>query len=184
MKSIVFYLALLPTIGFPDPVAPIDLKNVISAVGPSWNTAGNYKAVLVREDEYAALYIFRGPFDEEPLVYAPYAAITGPYWGMVPWLEFNKGGTLILHSENRAFGRHKWESTLSINERNGTFFVSAYSLSSYDSLDPYSFLDCNIDILAQKAVLNTIDITPYPLPTDVLIEDWSEVLGAVCYAAD
>ncbi len=181
MKRILTLLALLPAMGMAQPAAPV---NVISAVGPSWNTAGNYKAVLMREGEYAALYIFRGPYDEAPLVYAPHAAITGPYWGMVPWLEFDEGGTLILHSENRAFGRNKWEATLSIVERNGSFIVSAYGLSAYDSLDQDNFTDCNIDMLAQKVVLNASEITPYPLPSEVLIEDWSETMESVCYAVD
>lgn len=184
MKYFCFLLALLPATGFAEPVTPISIHNIISAVGPSWNTAGSYKAVLLREGEYAALYIFRGPYDEDPLIYAPHAAITGPYWGMVPWLEFDEGGTLFLHSENRAFGRNKWEATLSIIERNGAFIVSAYSLSAYDSLDPDNFTDCTIDMLAQKLVLNTSEITPYPLPSEVLIKDWSEAIESVCYAAN
>jgi len=93
------------------PAGDLLLQNVISAVGPSWNATANYKAVLVREDEYAALYIYRGPYEDAPVAYAPHAAITGDYWGTIPWLEFDEAGTLLFHSENRAFGRNKWEAT-------------------------------------------------------------------------
>lgn len=182
MKHILFLLALLPASANAEPVAPISIHNVISAVGPGWNTAVSYKAVLVREGEYVALYIFRGPYDQEPLVYAPQAAITGPNWGMVPWLEFDEGGTLILHSENRAFGRNKWEATLSIIERNGEFIVSAFSVIAYDSLEPDDHTDCTIDMMAQRMTVNDRLITPFPLPAAVAARNWAATYEDTCYA--
>lgn len=185
MKFGVILLALLATPPMAEPNTPpsnsILIRNVISAVGPSWNTAGNYKAVLMREGEYAALYIFRGPYDEAPMVYAPHAAVTGDYWATIPWLEFDEGGTLLLHSENRAYGRNKWESTLSIVERNNKFIVSSYNLSAYNSLNPDNFTDCTINMLTRKLIVNEIEITPFPLPAEVQLKDWSEGLEGVCY---
>ncbi len=179
-----FILLLLPSTLMAESIAPypisIRIRDIISAVGPSWNTAGSYKAVLLREDEHAALYIFRGPYDQAPLVYAPQLATTGTYWGTVPWLEFDDAGTLLLHSENRAHGRNKWEAMLSINEQNGSFFVSAFNVSGYDSLDPDSFTDCAIDMTAQTLIVNGHEVTPFPLPTEVEVENWNSGYAGLC----
>ncbi|NOR63821.1 MAG: hypothetical protein GQ535_15195 [Rhodobacteraceae bacterium] len=185
MKLMSFLFILMPTILMAGTNSPhptnTPIQDIISAVGPSWNTAGSYKAVLLREGEYAALYIFRGPYDQTPLVYLPYAAITGDYWSTIPWLEFDEGGTLLLHSENRGHGRNKWENTLSIIERNGTFIVSAFNLSAYDSLDPDNYTDCTIDMLAQKLSVNGREITPFSLPAEVAAQNWSSAFEGACY---
>lgn len=184
MKLVFSALFLLPTVLVAESLAPYPvttrIQDIISAVGPSWHTAGSYKAVLVREDEAAALYIFRGPYDQTPLVYVPHAAITGDYWATVPWLEFDEGGTLLLHSENRGHGRNKWETTLSIVEKNGRFIVSAFNLSAYDSLDPDNYTDCTIDLIAQKISVNGREITPFPLPAEVAIQNWSGAFEGAC----
>ena len=185
MKPLIALMALLPTVGMADSVAPwpvnTRIQNIISAVGPNWNGSGNYKAVLIREGEFAALYIFQGPYDQRPLAYAPRAAITGEYWGAVPWLEFDESGALLLHSENHAFGRNKWESTLTIVERKDRFIVSAFSRSSYDSLNPDDYTDCEIDLLEQVLTVNGVVITPYPLPAQVEVKTWSDVMEDACY---
>jgi hypothetical protein len=181
MKHILLGLALLPQPSLAAQLAPVSLGNIISAVGPNWNANAHYKAVLMREGEYAALYLFRGPFDQAPLAYAPYAAITGERWGAVPWLAFDESGALRLYSENRVFGRNKWENTLTIIERNGRFMVSAFTSSSYDSLNPDEYTDCEIDLLARVLIVNGTPITPYPLATDVPVEAWSEDLENVCF---
>ncbi len=188
MKHILLFLAFLPASGIAESVAPYSIdtriRNIISAVGVNWNSSSSFKAVLIREDEYAALYIFRGPFDQAPLAYAPQAAITGDTWASVPWLEFDEDGTLHLHSENRAFGRNKWEATLSIIERNGKFIVSAFSLNAYDSLNPDRYTDCNIDMLTRTLIVNDSTITPYPLPAEVTIQNWNEEFEGECYVSN
>jgi len=185
MKRIFALLALLPTAGMAESVAPWSvetrIQDIISAVGPNWNVNATFKAVLLRERDFAALYIYRGPFDLRPLAYAPHAAITGERWGAVPWLEFNEGGALLLHSENRAFGRNKWDSTLTIIERDGRFIVSAFSRSSYDSLNPDDYTDCEIDMLGQTMTVNGKSVTPFPLPAVLHIRYWSEDIEDVCY---
>ncbi|MBL1437973.1 MAG: hypothetical protein COB08_017460 [Rhodobacteraceae bacterium] len=184
MKRIAVLLVLLPASGLAESIAPrpmnTHIQNIISAVGPNWNSSGNFKALLIREGEFAALYIFRGPYDLAPLVYAPQAAITGEYWASIPWLEFDEGSALLLHSENRSHGRNKWENTLTIIERNNRFIVSAFTLSSYDSLNPDNYTDCTIDMLAQTMSVNNKPITPFPLPAEIEIKDWSEEIEAVC----
>ncbi len=185
MKPIIAFLALLPAAGMAESVPPwpVDtrIQNIISAVGPNWNGSANYKAVLIREGEFAALYIFRGPYDQRPLAYAPRVAITGEYWGAVPWLEFDEGGALLLYSEKRAYGRNKWDSLLTIIERDDRFIVSAFSRSSYDSLNPDDYTDCTIDLLGQVLTVNGTVITPYPLPAEVEVRTWSEDLEDACY---
>ena len=187
MKYILIILSLLPFAAHAESIAPwpmsARIQNIISAVGMNWNSSGNFKAVLVRQNEYAALYIYRGPFDQTPLVYAPHAAITGDYWASIPWLEFDEGGALLLHSENRSHGRNKWESTLTIIEQNNRFIVSAYTYSSYDSLNPDDQTDCNIDLLTQTMTVNNKPVEPFPLPLEVEIEDWTETLSGSCYEA-
>ena len=186
MKIANFAILLLPTVTVAESIAPYPIstriQDIISAVGPSWNTAGSYKAVLVREGEYAALYIFRGPYDQAPLLYAPEITLTGAYWGTVPWLEFDEGGTLLLHSENRAFGRNKWETTLSIDERNGRFMVSSFNLNSYDSLNPDTYTDCSIDMNAQRLSINGHKIEPFPFPLEVTVQEWNGSFEGACYS--
>lgn len=185
MKPMLMLLTLLPAAGMAESVAPWSvntrIENIISAVGPNWNGNASYKAVLIREGEFAALYIFRGPYDERPLAYAPQAAITGEYWASIPWLEFDESGALLLRSENRAFGRNKWESLLTIIERHDRFIVSAFSRSSYDSLNPDDYTDCEIDMLGQTLTINGEAITPYPLPAQINAKLWSEAFEDVCY---
>ncbi len=185
MKHLLALFALLPAMGLAESVAPwpVDtrIRNIISAVGPNWNGSANFKAVLIREGEFAALYIFRGPYDQRPLVYAPQAAITGDYWATIPWLAFDESGALLLHSENRAIGRNKWDSTLTIIERNDRFIVSAFSRSSYDSLNPENYTDCSIDLLNRVLTVNEAVITPYPLPAEIRVKDWSEDMEEACY---
>ena len=185
MKILPSLVALLPATGMAESVVPwpteTRIQNIISAVGPGWNANARFKAVLIREYEFAALYIFRGPYDPQPLAYAPRVAITGERWGAVPWLEFNEGGALLLHSENRAFGRNKWDNTLTIIERDGRFIVSKFSSSSYDSLNPDDYTDCEIDMLGQTMTVNGQPITPFPLPAAVYVRDWSEDVENLCY---
>ncbi len=185
MKILPSLVALLPATGMAESVVPwpmeTRIQNIISAVGPGWNANARFKAVLIREYEFAALYIFRGPYDPQPLAYAPRVAITGERWGAVPWLEFDGSGALLVHSENRAFGRNKWDSTLTIIERNGRFIVSAFHGTGYDSLNPDDYFDCTIDMLAQTVTLNDKPITPFPLPAEIHIRYWSEDMEDVCY---
>ncbi len=187
MKFAPLLFALLPMAAQAQPAAPfpanVQVSDVISAVGPGWNAPAFYKAILLRDEDYAALLIFRAPFDQPPALYAPKLAATGNYWGTVPWLEFDDNGALLLRSENRGTGRNKWEQTLTIIERDGRFIVSAFNLSAYDSIAPDNSTDCRIDMLAGTMQVNDQPITPFPLPPLVLVKDWNEDLEYVCYQA-
>ena len=97
---------------------------------------------------------------------------------------FDEGGTLLLYGENRAFGRNKWDNLLTIIERDDRFIVSAFSRSSYDSLNPDDYTDCTIDLLKQVLTVNGAVITPYPLPAQVEVRTWSEDLEDACYPND
>ena len=186
MKFIPLLITLWPLSTIADSIAPYPtsarLRNVISAVGPNWNGAGNFKAVLIREDSGSvALLIFRGPYDQHAVVYAPHIALTGAYWGAIPWLEFDEGGRLLLHSENYSSGRNKWGKTLTIIERNNQFIVSEFSFSSYDSQNPDDQTDCNINLITREMSNNNQTQTPFPLPDEILLVDWNEQFEQVCY---
>ncbi|MCF6272507.1 MAG: hypothetical protein L3J37_04835 [Rhodobacteraceae bacterium] len=157
------------------------ISDVVSAVGPGWNASAFYKAILLRERDFVSLLIFQDPFDDIPEVYAPEIAFTGILRGMVPWLEFAEDGALLLRSENRAIGRNKWERTLTIIERDNRFIISAFSLSSYDFLDLRKYTNCTIDMLAGTMQVNEKPVSPFPLPNEILLVDWSEAHENLCY---
>ncbi len=185
MKILTLFLVTLPLAALAEAPAPypetIDPADIISAVGPSWNAGGRYKAVLLRQGEYAALAIFSGPFDKTPAAYAPEIALTGTSWGNVPWLEFNESGALLLYNQNVAYGNNKWQQVLTIIERNGRYIVSRFSLNAYDTRDENNNTECELDIIAGTMVVNGGPVTATSLRREIGIADWSEQMEETCY---
>lgn len=182
MKYISLILVLLPAVAQAGPLPhSIHLDDVISAVGPNWNSSASFKAVLVREFDDASLYLFHDPFDQTPAAIAPAIAFTGGMWGQIPWLEFDDSGALLVFSENMSVGRNRWQEMVVIERRAQGFFITEYGYNAYDTLNLDNSLDCAIDYENATVTLNGTLLHIDERMTLVPLKNWGPELHAACF---
>lgn len=141
--------------------ADISLKatDILSAVTGYTSEAGYFRAILIRGSEDADLLILTEGDDGLAVsVHAKDIAFTG-IGGSDASLSLTDQGSLRLHSENYGIGRHKWEQTLTIVYRDGTFVVGGFTYSFADTLardDNGEVLtgSCDLNLLSGKGVSN------------------------------
>jgi hypothetical protein len=134
----------------------VDVADVLSAVS-GYQDGDYYRAVLVRGEEDADLYVFsRDGWDLTLEAHAPGIAVTG-IGGTDASLTSTETGALKVNSENIGIGRHRWQQTLTIVKRDGRFVVAGYTYSYYDTLavDANGEVltgDCDVNLLTGKGI--------------------------------
>ena len=182
MKIAAVFVVLLPCVGLADPLpSAVNMADIIAAVAPNWNSAGAFKAVLVRDPDDASLYLFDDPFDEIPAAVLPQIVFSGSMWGQIPWLEFDEGGALLVNSENMSVGRNRWQQTITIKRQNSGYFVTGYSYSAYDALDLDYSLDCTIDFETGSANRDGEILIMHENIPPVPVESWGGSYFRGCF---
>ncbi len=124
-----------------------------SATVPVDGDIVRYRATLVETEDGADLYIFTDAGSGwEQKVHAPNIVWRGAVYGQEPWMEVNEHGSFKIHSENSAIGRERWEQSLTIAYRKGAFVVAGYTFSHYDTLDPDTAGECDVNLLTGRGV--------------------------------
>lgn len=156
----------------------IDLARVVSAATGDWNSDGMMdRAFLVAGDNDemdVALHIYLGELSS-PLpkleIIKPDLVWSGAMWGTTPSLTLGKSGSLEVHSQNEAIGRHRWNQTLTLAYRQGAFVVAGYTYNSYDTLDLNAGLSCDVNLLTGGGIK---DKKSFKIPAKMTpLADWS-----------
>lgn len=156
----------------------IDLARVVSAATGDWNSDGMMdRAFLVAADNDemdVALHIYLGELSS-PLpkleIIKPDLVWSGAMWGTTPSLTLGKSGSLEVHSQNEAIGRHRWNQTLTLAYRQGAFVVAGYTYNSYDTLDLNAGLSCDVNLLTGGGIK---DKKSFKIPAKMTpLADWS-----------
>lgn len=153
----------------------IRANDVLSAVSAYQNSV-YYRAVLVRGDDQADLYIFtRDNFEVLRTFYTRDIAVTG-IGEVDAQLKQTPDGSLQIISQNVAIGRLRWEQTLTIVYRSNQFFVGGYTYSFNDNLERdadgnVKMGDCDVNLLTGRGVRDgqPIRTSMKPIP----VQDWT-----------
>jgi hypothetical protein len=167
----------VPTIEAPVPLA----ENVIATLTFDFNGDGAAdRLLLVEGDNAADLYIYQSvddPARSTPVLklvfYKKDIAYSGGVFGQLPSLQLNeRGGAFKIKSENVSIGRNRWTQVLTIAYRAGQFMVIGVTYTAYDTLDPNSFSDCDLNLANGKAMRKgkAFPLTLKPVP----LADWSD----------
>lgn len=164
----------------------IDLARVVSAATGDWNSDGMMdRAFLVAGDNDemdVALHIYLGELSS-PLpkleIIKPDLVWSGAMWGTTPSLTLGKSGSLEVHSQNEAIGRHRWNQTLTLAYRQGAFVVAGYTYNSYDTLDLNAGLSCDVNLLTGGGIK---DKKSFKIPAKMTpLANWSaDLVPAQC----
>ncbi len=104
--------------------------------------------------------------------------------GQKPTLDVAPNGALRVISMNDAIGRSRWELTLTVAFRGGTYRVAGYTYRWRDTILLEDNGDCDLNLLTGRGVL-TVDGATRDVRTDqaavpVTSWDWAAPIPAVC----
>jgi hypothetical protein len=75
-------------------------------------------------------------------------------FGQEPSVTTRENGAILISSQNSAIGRNRWEEKLTVVYRKNRFIVAGFSYSHYDTLDPDTNGECDLNLLTGKGTLN------------------------------
>lgn len=143
-------------------VEPISSKILSIEVG-DWNQDGQTdSAILLKGVEEVALYLYLADENGEQVLTLHKENIvwSGDLSGSLPSLKKRgKHDSLLIHSENSAIGRGRWQKTLTIAYRDDSFMVAGYTYNSRDTLDTETHLSCDINFSTGKGFKNDKAVT-------------------------
>ena len=143
-------------------VEPVSSKILSVEVG-DWNQDGHSdSAILLKNAEEVSLYLYLADESGEQklALHKEDIAWSGDFSGTLPSLKKRgKQDSLLIHSENAAIGRGRWQQTLTVAYRDETFMVVGYTYNSHDTLDPETNLSCDINLATGKGFKNDKAVT-------------------------
>jgi hypothetical protein len=168
---------------------PIDTSNIVAAVTGDFNKDGTPDlALLVRGEDDMDLRFFLRDKDGMYLKEAGVAlnkvwgnAQPGGVVGQEPELKAMPNGSIQVITHNDAIGRDRWSQTLTIAYRNTDFIVAGFTYTYYDTLDPDSNGDCDLNVLTGKGIANMPDgkggtrkVAVSTTPQFIAFKDWPD----------
>lgn len=112
----------------------ISAKDVLSAVSGYMQGFGQYRAILVQGNEGADLLFLKEGGDGFELSFEVRDIAATGIGGSDASLSVTEKGSLQVHSENAAIGRHRWQTTLTITHLDRQFVIGGFKHSFYDTL--------------------------------------------------
>ncbi|MEM9268343.1 MAG: hypothetical protein AAGA78_05335 [Pseudomonadota bacterium] len=100
-----------------------------------------------------------------------------------PRLGVNPVGSLTLTSSNFGIGRHKWEQTVTIAYRDGSFRLAGLTYNAFDSLDLDVWRRCDLNLLTGRGTVETVEGEQVwtGIPQTRPLSDWdADELWALC----
>ena len=163
-------------------------RHVWDVVNADWNEDGRFdKALLVinpDDSSQADLYLYLS--SEKGLLldtYAPAVAWQGAMFGTQPSLDINPRGSLLIHSQNDAIGRNRWNETITVAYRAGEFVIAGYTYNSRDTLDLDNTTSCDINFLTGQW-LRDGEAQPSFAPAGVSFDDYYEQTQLTCFYSE
>jgi len=143
--------------------AEIEPSKILSIEVGDWNQDGaTDSAILLKEAGEVALSLYLADDKGEQILklHKENIAWSGDFSGTLPSLKkHGKQDSLLIHSENDAVGRGRWQQTLTIAYRDETFMVVGYTYNSHDTLDPETNLSCDVNLVTGKGFKNDKAVT-------------------------
>lgn len=78
-------------------------------------------------------------------------------FGTESYLEVS-GGRLVIHQQNQAIGRHRWERSLELDFVDGEYIVTRFTYSDRDTLDTKIGGNCDYDLIRGIGTKNGTEI--------------------------
>ncbi len=161
--------------------APFGPSAVLDAATGDWNRDGHDDLVVLafsgpEEDMDIGVYVYLRDADRNLLdlaLAAPGAVWGGrDFYGQEPSVRGLANGSIAIGTQNSGVGRSRWEHSLSVAYRNGRFVVAGLTYSSYDTLQEYAAVDCDLNLLTGKGVVNGRSVT-FP-KLNLSLADWKQ----------
>ena len=158
-------LAMLTTMVAPATAAPLETGDIVQAAIGDFNKDGAADlALLTRGAEDMDLLFFLQ--DKKRNYLTPAGVARNKVWGQVgpdsfygqePILEAMPNGSIRITTRNDSIGRNRWSQTLTLAYRNTDFIVAGFTYSYYDTLNPDSSGNCDLNVLTGKGVAEQPD---------------------------
>jgi hypothetical protein len=160
----------------------LDAANILDAAVGDWNRDGTPDLALLAvgdEPSETGLYIYLR--DPERGILDLALGLPGKIWGgrdfygQEPSITALPNGSLAIKTQNFAIGRERWEHTLSVAYRNERFQVAGLTFSSFDTLQEYAAVACDLNLRTGKGVVNGKPVSFSPI--NLTIEEWDTNAG-------
>ena len=188
MKSLNAALVLSIALPLAAGAADFPAGRVTAMASGDWNKDGVADLALVAtpgddSGEDNGLYVYLAKPEENRLTLA--LALPHTVWGNLtlygqePELAALANGSFTLTTKNDAVGRDRWRQSLTVAYRNFDFIVAGYTFSSYDTLDPDSGSECDLNVLTGKGKARGQPIAGKA--QFVLLKDWQDdIARSIC----
>lgn len=188
MKPWIAALLLSATMPAMADAADFPAERIIAMASGDWNKDGTMDlAVVATPDDESGedngIYVYLAKPEENRLTLA--LAAPNSVWGNLtmfgqePELAALANGSFTLTTKNDAVGRGRWRQSLTVAYRNFDFIVAGYTYSSYDTLDPNSGSECDLNVLTGKGKSNGGPVAGKA--QFVLLKDWKDDIGrSIC----
>jgi len=163
---------------------PFRPDTVLDATTGDWNRDGAQDLALLAfsgPEEYMQMGVYIYLRDKERNLLELALAAPGKVWGsrqsygQEPSIRALDNGSIAIATQNFGIGRERWEHTLSLAYRNGRFVVAGLTFSYFDSLEEYESLDCDLNLLTGKGIIND---KPAAFPAmSLALDEWETTEG-------
>lgn len=139
--------------------AKISIDQIFSVTTGDWNKDGTQDVVIMIEtedQEFDVLFYLTDEYHRLKLHDHVKAMVWGATtaFGREPWVSTRENGSILIGSQNSAFGRNRWEEQLTVVYRDNQFIVAGYSYSYYDTLDLDANGECDLNLLTGKGTVD------------------------------
>lgn len=188
MKPWIAALLLSATLPAMATAASFPADRIIAMASGDWNKDGTPDLAVVAtpgddSGDDNGIYVYLAKPEESRLTLA--LAVPNSVWGSLamygqePVLAALANGSFTLTTKNDAIGRDRWRQSLTIAYRNFDFIVAGYTYASYDTLDPDSASECDLNVLTGKGKSNGQPVAGKA--QFVLLKDWKDDIGrSIC----
>lgn len=183
MRGCLAALAVASTITAVAAAPPIAPDQVLDVATGDWNRDGRLDVAMIavtdRDEMDIGLYVyFRDERDPEFGLLELALAVPDALWGddnRPPTIRGLENGSIALTERNFAIGREHWELTRTVAWRGGAFVVAGYRFDYRDTLQEYEPLNCELNLLTGKGVVDGRAVTFEP--TVLALQDWKVEAG-------
>lgn len=134
------------------------MERIVGAATGDWNKDGKMDLALLvapeTEDQDIGLALYLEDADRtllRPVLQVPNFAwgnsqLDG-FYGQDPIIAAAGNGSILVTTQNMGIGRGRWEQTLTIAYREGSFVVAGMTYSHFDTIDPDAQGSCDYNVL-------------------------------------
>ncbi|WP_067337171.1 hypothetical protein [Stappia indica] len=162
----------------------IRAQDVLDAAVGDWNKDGREDLALLAttsgDDMQVGLYVYLREEETNGSLLSLALAVPDKIWGgrggetaafgQEPSIRALSNGSIAITTQNFGIGRNRWEHTISLAHRDGRFVVAGLTFNSYDTLQEEEPLNCDLNLLTGRGVVNERKISFAAIALQ--LQDW------------